>query len=51
MFEMEVPKNFPAAFRVVKFPGWVYRKGLVNPINGGSSILSIVAVIKSFFGG
>jgi len=45
MFEMEVPKNFPAVYDVVKFPGWVSPKRLANPTNGGSGLLSIIALI------
>jgi len=48
---MEVPKNFSAAFGVAKFSGWFFQKGLEKPTNGGSSILSILALVKSFFGG
>ena len=51
MFEMEVPKNFSAVFDVEKFSGWFFQKRLEKPANGGSGLLSIIALIKSFFGG
>ena len=51
MFEMEVPKNLSAASGVDNFPGWFFQKRLEKPTNGGSGLLSIIALIKSFLGG
>jgi len=65
MYKMEVPKNFSAVSDVEKFSGWFFRvdtpaslarRGVLRstsqkPTNGGSGLLSIIALIKSYFGG